>query len=408
MPRIKHQIQEEHLNEIKSLIEYTFGRKILNTNDCIDLSVCVFEKEKLSISTDTLRRVFQLVETSSQPSLYTLEILSKYVGFSGYYDFVDSVALVGKYFLNKQILECISGLKQPYEALNELKKCSPSIDYYNTLQQLIILAFQKKDAVFFQNIFENQPGFEWLTKFKYEIFQTIQVLGKYVEENEWLQQIAFNHYIGLPFNFDYFVEWYVAEDKIYYIKLLEKYKEVHQNRPEKLMFYYSINSLIHYRINDFKNLKDCNNSLRDLEKSIVPNNILKARLLGVYFLNNFISNNSIAHEQILTTDFELLFPDIGDRVTSMFFLFNYLFEAKAYELIIELFERWLTHDVPFFSIWTRINWNQICVYLVYAYSSCNQTEKATTFHSQINPTLFEVYNQKKFLTLYENSRNLIK
>jgi hypothetical protein len=289
----------------------------------------------------------------------------------------------------------------PFEALESMQNINPSADYYSTLHQLIILAFQKKDKLFFENLFMNQLGFDWLSIYKYEIYQTVQLLGKLVEDNDWLQDIALKNYVALPFYFDYFVEWYVADEQPYYLILLERYKEAHYNNPEKLIFYNSIKAICSFRSNEFDKFYVYNESLTLLENQCSPNNILKARILGVNYLNDVIKKDAQAEQNILTTDFEKLFPDIGDRVTSMFFLFNYLFEVKAYSLIIELFERWLSHDAAFFSIWTRINWNQICLYLVYSYQNANKTEVAISFYNQIKPSLFEVYNYKRFQKLYE-------
>ena len=402
MPRIKHQIQEEYLLEIKSLVEYSFGRKILNTNDCSDLSNHIFEKEKSSVSIDTLRRLFGLIETKTQPSLFTLEVLSKYIGFKGYYDFVNSAVLVGKHFFHKLILGALSNKKKPFEALEALQKTQPSADYYSTLHQLMLLAYQKKDRLFFEKLFVRQPGFEWITVFKYEIYQTIQLLGKLVEENKWLHEIALKNYIGLPFYFDYLVEWYVADEQPYYLNLLDRYKEVHQNDAEKQIFYHCILSLTAFRNKAFDKFEIHHLSLLQLEERIIPNNILQSRLLGVHFLKNRTIDKTMAEKNLLSINFAALFPDIGDRATSLFFLFDYLFEAEAYSIMIILFERWLTHDAVFFSIWTRINWNQLCVYMAYAYENSNKKELAKNYYIQINPSLFEVYNQSRFQQLYES------
>jgi hypothetical protein len=400
MSRIKHQFQDEHLFELKSLVEFTFGKQILSLNDCVSLSESIFEKVKISISTDTLRRLFGLIDTKSQPSLFTLETLSKYVGFGGYYDFINSLILVGKHFFFRQILDCTSNKIMPFEALKALEQSKPSVDYYSTIHQLIHLAFHKKDTLFFERFFINQSGFEWLPIFKYEIYQTIQILGKLVEKNSWLQEIALKSYIGLPFYFDYFIEWYVPEDQIYYQNLLEKYKEKHSENPEKLIFYNCIAAIKSFRNNEFTQLEACNKTIEFLESQCEPNNILKARALGVHFINDLKKGDLKAENKILEIDFESWFPDIGDRVTSMFFLFNYLFEAKSFNLMIKLFERWLSQDSIFFSIWTRVNWNQLCVYMTYAYLNENKKELAEKYFSEVNISLFEVYNFDRFQELY--------
>jgi hypothetical protein len=401
MPRIKHKIQEEHLNELKSLIEYTYGEKIRTVNDCNQLSTLIFEKVNSSISADTLRRLFGLVETNSKPSLYTLETLSKYVGFNNFQEFVNSEFLIGKHFLNNLVLECNSNKIMPNVALQAMQQKRPSHEYYSTLHQLIILAVQKKDILFFQNLYVNQNGFEWNEIYKYEIYQTIQIIGKFVEDHQWLQKIALENYFGLPYVFDYFIEWYVAEDELYYQKLIEKYHDFHVENPEKLIFYYSIKSVFAIRQNDFEKIKEYHQSIHSLEKKCTPNNILKARILGLDFVYNKMIQQLDAVDSLLKIDFDRLFPDIGDRVSSLFFLFTYLLEVEEYELMIQLFNKWLRQEVSFFSLWTRINWNQLCLLISYSYYQLEKKEQAKTYFTQIHPMLFETYHKKRLTVIYE-------
>ena len=68
MSRIKHQIQQEEHAKLKSLVQFTFGRNILNTNDCQLLAKNIFNKVKINISTDTCRRFFGII-TSKKGSV---------------------------------------------------------------------------------------------------------------------------------------------------------------------------------------------------------------------------------------------------------------------------------------------------------------------------------------------------
>ena len=392
---------------MQSLVSYTFGKRVFNSVDCIELSQNIFDNVKLTLSSDTLRRFFGLIETSTQPSLFTMDILSKYVGFAGYYDFVDSVVLVGKHHLNKQILDCVSYEKLPFQALEALQKCKPSIGYYSTLNQLILLAYQRKDKLFFERIFIKQPGFEWITIFKYDIYQSIQLLGKLVEQSDWLQKIAIEHYVGLPFFFDYFVEWYVAEDKFYYLKLLEEYKRVYPNNPDKLLFYHCIKALHFFRNNELQLFEFHADEVFEMQFKSKPNNILKSRALGVQFLRKWSTDKIAAQKIVLNIDFESIFPDIGDRITGLFFLFNYLFEAKSFSLMISLFERWVSNDAVFFSIWTRINWNQVSLFMAYAYFDENKPNEAKHYFNLVDPELFEVYTSSRFEGLYTDFKKRI-
>jgi SAM-dependent MidA family methyltransferase len=167
-----------------------------------------------------------------------------------------------------------------------------------------------------------------------------------------------------------------------------------------MIFYNCVAAIKSFRNNEFTQLESCDKTIEFLENQCEPNNILKARVLGVHFLNDLKKGDQKAEHKFLEIDFESWFPDIGDRVTSMFFFFNYLFEAKSFNLMIKLFERWLSQDTVFFSIWTRVNWNQICVYMTYAYLNENKKELAEKYFSEVNISLFEVYNFERFQVLY--------
>lgn len=66
---------------LKTEVEQTFGRPVFTFKDCIQLSDEIYAKTKVQVSPNTLRRLFGLVKTDSDPSKSTLNILAKYCGF---------------------------------------------------------------------------------------------------------------------------------------------------------------------------------------------------------------------------------------------------------------------------------------------------------------------------------------
>ena len=77
---------------IKQEIENVFGRRIVSSRDCIQLSDEIFSRTKLQLNPNTLRRFFGLVKADYPPSHSTLTILSKYCGFQS----VDEVQTINK------------------------------------------------------------------------------------------------------------------------------------------------------------------------------------------------------------------------------------------------------------------------------------------------------------------------
>jgi len=68
-------------------IERVVGRKILNASDCQTLSIDIFKKTQRNLSLNTLRRFFNVMKSDYKPSLFTLDILAEYCGYSNYSDF---------------------------------------------------------------------------------------------------------------------------------------------------------------------------------------------------------------------------------------------------------------------------------------------------------------------------------
>src|SRR6476620_7481999 len=77
---------------IKKEIQYIFGRQIVSSRDCIQLSDEIFKRTKVQLNPNTLMRFFGLVKAEYPPSQSTLTILSKYCGFQS----VDEVNAVRK------------------------------------------------------------------------------------------------------------------------------------------------------------------------------------------------------------------------------------------------------------------------------------------------------------------------
>jgi tetratricopeptide (TPR) repeat protein len=78
------------LTLLKEEVERIVGRKILTAADCNLLCNDIYLKTQSSTSLNTLRRLFDLMKSKYQPSLFTLDLLSKYCGYSSFSDFTNS------------------------------------------------------------------------------------------------------------------------------------------------------------------------------------------------------------------------------------------------------------------------------------------------------------------------------
>ena len=80
----------ENIQLLKQEVERRLGRSILSSADCHELSSEIEIKTKARISFNTIRRLFDLIKADHQPSMYTLNSLSCFCGYSSFDDFLKS------------------------------------------------------------------------------------------------------------------------------------------------------------------------------------------------------------------------------------------------------------------------------------------------------------------------------
>ena len=77
--------------ELKKRIEDDLDRKMLTSNDFFFLACAIEERTRQTVSAATLKRLWGYVDGTEQPRNSTLEILSKFLGFNKWSDFVKDI-----------------------------------------------------------------------------------------------------------------------------------------------------------------------------------------------------------------------------------------------------------------------------------------------------------------------------
>lgn len=80
-------METQHIHLLNQEVEKKLGRKILSSSDCYDLSAEIELKLKVRVSFNTLRRFFGLIKSDHKPSIFTLNALSCFCGYSSFDDF---------------------------------------------------------------------------------------------------------------------------------------------------------------------------------------------------------------------------------------------------------------------------------------------------------------------------------
>ena len=75
------------VNQLRKNIEKQFGKDIQTATDCDNLVSLITRDCKTNISSQTLRRFFGLIKTTTRSSHFTLDLLSQFCGYSNFKDF---------------------------------------------------------------------------------------------------------------------------------------------------------------------------------------------------------------------------------------------------------------------------------------------------------------------------------
>ncbi len=222
MPKSVHVTEEERIFLLKS-IEESFGLKIYSTNDCELLSEIIFKETNILISYNTLRRFFKILPNSNFPSLYTVNLLSKLIGFKDFITLREyRINLIRDYIHEKlHLININQNINE--ENLNEIIPLLHE-DQWEHIYQIrsLIDLFIKRDKIELISIFFNKEIDEnnWDILYKYYVaFQpihaaaklnnksVIDLINKNVDNSKVVQQVLLQLYVEEDCLDGYYGEW---------------------------------------------------------------------------------------------------------------------------------------------------------------------------------------------------------
>lgn len=197
------------LDELKKEVTSKLGKEILSHDVVIELVVLLKNK----LSTQTIKRVFGLIKDGTNPSIYTLNIISSFIGYKNWQSFlknktqetVDDELDINKEKLN-YFYEVTSEDFWNNYYLNAKKQAQQTYKLINSTNDVDLYKALAKNHYAQQNLFEFFPDFNTLTSnFKIGLTHYLNFkknneaqiyglcllcLGAYLNEN----RIIFNKY----------------------------------------------------------------------------------------------------------------------------------------------------------------------------------------------------------------------
>jgi len=403
-------------NKLKDAILLHFNSPVNTTNDALKLSDHIYKKTKKIVNYNTLRRLFNTVPTTTQPSLYTLDVLAEYVGQINWEGFCKSV------FVNERLImldfNMISSIvkKIDFEKLTNLVALlNNEPDLYGFLRNVITIAYQKKDYEFFKKIFTLKIAFQSNDKNHTQIYYTVNLLGSYVSQSKPLQSIALSHYYNMPYNENYYVEHFVDLDNIngYYGKLLDKYiKHKTTDKQQALLFYNCMKFYGCYLRKDFaqyqKYLKQINAIVNYNGIYSIP--IARKRVCQAIDSFHRIKQFPEKFKEQVISDLKLInfrFDFMVQTVEYITHIAQGLYWLKQYEFIHFLVEKYLYVQKLEETHFANARWNHLKIYYSVALFYSGNKTYAKEYLNSINDLLFETKQYKIIIKEYKLAQKII-
>lgn len=396
MARIKNIPKEVHLDFLRKELAKKNGWNILTSSDCKLLS----EKMNGIVSSDTLRRLFNIIKNNNTISIKSLNHCSVFCGFTDWNNLIDGY---NKRSVNNNkiiLLKCLQRKIDNKEIIDVINDLIVSKEVFDLFIQIILIKAYQEDKDFFMKIFEFEPLFVDIEKNRYEIYYLIHLLSSLCQNNKWMQEIAVEHYYNLDsnntyqFDGDFFVEWLVTPQFEFYRTLLQNYHREKKDNKSVNAFYHLVLADYYLDIEDWDKFNSHFREIKKIDFKEITHNILVMRLKGVKLIYAFKFNPSYFDNlclEINKINFWNLYDDLGDRITSLLFICISLHKCEQYKIISDIIKKSFGKYDLITTQWSEQNWNQLKVIYSNSLMKTNQIKVAKeVFNTISRDNIFDI------------------
>lgn len=395
MARIRNKPKEAHLEFLRKELSKKHTHNILTSSDCQLLS----DKMNNIVSSDTLRRLFNIIKNNNTISLKSLNHCAVYCGFSDWGNFID---FHNQFRVNESkilLLNCLQ-VKLDNQTIREKIEDFPvTKEVYELFIQIILVKVIQEDKEFFINIFEIDNLFLDIEKNRDEIYYIIHLLSRLCQSHQWLQEIAIEHYYDLltPSSFrfenDFFIEWLVTPQFGFYRTLLHNYHNVKKNNLEANAFYHLVFADYYADTEDWINFNLHYGEIKKIDFNDIKHNILSFRLKGIELIYALKFNpNEFDNlcSEIDKINFWDRYNDLGNRITSLLFICISLYKCEQYQIITNIIKKSYGKYGLITTKWGEQNWNHLKILYADSLIEIGQIEKAKELFKSISVDRFDL------------------
>lgn len=253
-------IVQMEIEKFQLTVESVFGKRIVNKPDCEELSIAIYNKTKLLINYNTLRRFFGIAgkKNNSNVSKGSLDILAVYCGFQSYFDFCTQLGAIdnlGKlYKLQLEVIQQDSfTITTTEKYLSQLNK---NEQQFSLMNFIVLVAFNKGDLAFLKQIFKIKKVFNGDDYFIAHLYFLIQSIGVQVQNHPQFSEELWKSWANEKQARFFYFELFVDMNNLinsHYIGI--EYYLKHTTKHQDLIFAHSLLAWRYLMLNDIKNAK---------------------------------------------------------------------------------------------------------------------------------------------------------
>ena len=395
MARIKNKPKEAHLELLRKELSKKQTYNILTSTDCKLLS----DNMENIVSSDTLRRLFNIIKNNNTISLKSLNHCAVYCGFNDWGSFID---YYNQFRVNENkimLLKCLQGKLDNQTIIEKIDGFPVSKEVYDLFIQIILMKVIQKDKEFFINIFDFETLFVDVERNRYEIYYIIHLLSTLCQSHKWLQEIAIEHYFNLDseshfdFESDFFIEWLVTPQFEFYRTLLHNYHNDKKNNLKANAFYHLVLADYYADIEDWIKFNLHYVEIKKIDFKDIEHNILSMRLKGIELIYAFKFNPNEFDNLCFEIDkinFWYIYNDLGNRITSLLFICISLHKCEQYRIITNIIKKSFGKYGLITTQWGEQNWNHLKIIYADCLLKRNEKDKAKEIFNTISNSLFDL------------------
>jgi len=356
---------------LKAEVEKIFGRKILSSSDCQNLCNEITRTNSVKISFNTIRRFFNLMKADGQPSMYTLNALSIYCGFSSFDSFITIKEKSGITGQQEEVSILLNFLTLFFK---NIEVCKRSDATYLSLVQQTVLQLDHHPSI--------------IDCFQREIAKTKNGQSFYFEEFVFVDKL--NSYYGSGLLY-YLNEKNTKEAQIFGYSLLCYHSWLTQNN-EGLQKHYQ--KVMYY----------------DIDKSI--SNSVNARYFAAQLF--YAAAFGLDQQAIMVKAKRFYLSAMHEPESSTSNCFETIFSEALiltanYENALFYIEELLIEVKRNIPCYIEVSlYESICVLKAIAFANTARKTKAFEILKNINPNKFSFLSRKFMNILYLSVRQMLK